>query len=184
MLRSVLALTAGLALTSAASAADTYYGEPDGGDYTEQTWRSPVPPRGIGPDFEAQVVVRRPPPPPRLYDPGRGGVVVHERTVTERTIVPARPDGWRERADWRDDEDDGLQRRRPTWTGSPVGYDPSPVMLDRPVMVGTVLPHTVMLTPVPPRYGYAGYSWVADPHGRRLLVEPHSRRVVRIVDRW
>jgi hypothetical protein len=201
MKRLILAAVASLALTGVASA-QIIQVDGDDEETVERTYRAPVPPRAIGPDHETEVIVRR--PPARHVDDERGGVIIHERIVTERTIRPANPDyreradwrerpdwrertDWRERAEWRgraDDEDEDDTPRRKVIYGGGYDGDPRPVVLGRPVVVGAVIPPTIVLKPVPPRYGFAGYHWVADPHGRRVLVEPQTRRVVRIVERW
>lgn len=185
MYRSLLALTAAIALSGAASAQTIYVDGDDRGDVVDRTWRAPVPPRGIG-DDDPDVVVRHA---PRHHDGPRGGVVIHERTVTERTIVPNRRGEWPDRAGWNDGDEDYDVDRRPhrrqaRWDDRHFGHDPAPVVYHRPVVVGTVIPQAIVLTPIPPRYGFSGHTWVADPYGRRVVVEPHSRRVVRVIERW
>lgn len=188
MKRTLLAAAASLALVGAATAADADgYGYEDRGP--DPAWREAPPPRYEAPryeapryggDYETDMIVRR--PAARVVERERheDGVVIHERIVTERTIRPARPRAV-EDADW---YEDGPRPPRPIGVYAPPAYDVEPVIMRRPVVVGAVIPPDIVLRPVPQRYGYAGYHWVADPHGRRIVVEPHSRRVVKIVERW
>src|SRR5262249_7410569 len=59
-------------------------------------------------------------------------------------------------------------------TGHPRRYE----RVDEEIVVGRPLPHTVHVYEIPRHREYV-YAYVND---RRVLVEPHTRRIVRIVE--
>jgi hypothetical protein len=56
--------------------------------------------------------------------------------------------------------------------------EPSVVTIERPVVVGDPLPAAVEVRPVP---GYTDYRY-AVVNNQRLIVDPRTRRVIRIID--
>lgn len=64
--------------------------------------------------------------------------------------------------------------RMPCWAGSAKHS----VVVEERVVVGEPLPPTVVLRPVP-NYTEYRYAVVSD---RRVIVEPRTRRVVKIID--
>jgi hypothetical protein len=61
--------------------------------------------------------------------------------------------------------------------GSSLPWQPS-VVYDRPVVVGEALPDTITVYPVP-RYRDYDYAIV---NSHRVIIDPHTRRVVRVIE--
>jgi len=56
--------------------------------------------------------------------------------------------------------------------------EPNGVTMEEPVAIGEPLPASVEVRPVP---GYTDYRY-AVVNNQRLIVDPHTRRVIRVVE--
>lgn len=141
----------------------------DGGEEGDKGPRQYPPPPRRALDNEDQW--RRPEPAPRVIERER---IERERVVQEppriierERIVRAPPQV--------------IVRERVIQAPPQVIIRDRPVVIREHVYVGAVIPDHVVLRPYVGEPRFAGYRYANDAFGRRIIVEPRHRRVVRVV---